>query len=112
MFNVSKFLFAISLSSVLLACGSDTLVLTPENVSDQNLSNGINIQKEMGNGFFVKGTPDAVKVPVGTKLSFAKSGERAVVKVVVTAPYINIYVDKPLDPIGDGYPNKVTVASH
>ena len=81
--------------------------LTPENLTDATWQNGVLIEKNGLNGFFVTG--DATKVPVsaGAHLNFAKSGDRIVTDVVVKAPYVNIYVDKPLDPVGDGYPNKV-----
>ena len=81
--------------------------LTPENLTDASWKNGILIQQNGLNGFFVTG--DSVKMaPVkGDRLTFAQSGERIVTDVVVNDKYINIYVDKPLDPIGDGFPHKV-----
>lgn len=110
--NVSdavKRFVAIFLFAVLAACGMGASSLAPENLSDQNWKNGIWVQKDGGNGFFVKGSPEDIKVVASTKLVFAKSGERVVTKVVVSGPYINIFVDKPLDPEGDGYPNKIAV---
>lgn len=108
--NTVKVAVAISLAVLLVACGMGVSSFVPENLSDQNWKNGIWIQKDGGNGFFVKGSIDDIKVAASTKLIFAKSGERVVTKVVVSGPYINIFVDKPLDPEGDGYPNKVAVA--
>jgi len=44
---------------------------------------------------------------IGEKLRFAKSGERTITEVIVAPPYINVYVDKQLDPEGDGFPNRI-----
>lgn len=80
--------------------------MTPENLSNDSWKNGIWIEKNGLNGFFFTG--NASNAPkVGTHLNFAHSGDRIVVDVVIKAPYVNVYVDKPLDPVGDGFPNKV-----
>lgn len=80
--------------------------VTPENLSNDSWKNGIWIEKKELNGFFYTG--DASNAPkVGSHLTFAHSGDRVVTDVVIKAPYVNVYVDKPLDPAGDGYPNKV-----
>ena len=81
--------------------------LTPENLTNETWQNGVLIEKNGLNGFFVTGDAAKVPVSVGAHLTFAKSGDRIVTNVVVKAPYVNIYVDKPLDPVGDGFPNKV-----
>ncbi len=97
----------LAVGSFLTACGSSEVQLTPENLTDANWKNGIWI-KDGRNGFFITADAGKVKVPVGSKLLFAKSGERIVTEVLVSPPYINIYVDKQLDTEGDGFPNKVT----
>jgi hypothetical protein len=80
--------------------------LTPENVTNTTWKNGVWVENSSMNGFFFTG--DATVAPAkGAHLTFAKSGDRVVTDVIVKAPYVNIYVDKPLDPVGDGYPNKV-----
>lgn len=81
--------------------------LTPADVSDVTWKNGILIKKDELNGFFVMGDAAKVAPAIGSRLAFATSGVRIVREVVINAPYVNIYVDKPLDPIGDGYPHKV-----
>jgi hypothetical protein len=81
--------------------------LTPANVTNETWQNGILIEKKGLNGFFVTGEVASIAPAIGAHLTFAKSGDRVITDVVVTAPYVNIYVDKPLDPVGDGYPNKV-----
>jgi hypothetical protein len=89
------------------AAGVARAELAPENVTDVTWKNGILIKKDELNGFFIKGDAAVAAPAIGSRLTFAKSGERTVTQVVVNAPYINIYVDKPLDPVGDGFPNKV-----
>ena len=91
----------------LSGCNSSNNDLMPEKLSDNNWKNGVWILKDGRNGFFITADPALVKVSVGEKLMFAKSGDRIVTEVVVSPPYINIYVDRPLDPEGDGFPNKV-----
>lgn len=81
--------------------------LSPENVTDVTWKNGILLKKDELNGFFIKGDAASAAPAIGSHLTFAKSGERTVTEVVINAPYVNIYVDKPLDPVGDGFPNKV-----
>lgn len=118
--KASIFMFAASL--LLSACNSsdnksslspekltdNKSSLSPEKLSDANWKNGVWILKDGRNGFFIAADAGKVQLPVGAKLTFAKSGERVVTEVVVSTPYINIYVDKPLDPDGDGFPSKVT----
>lgn len=86
---------------------STGIELLPANVTDATWKNGILIKKDALNGFFVTGEASKVATAVGSHLIFAKSGVRTVTEVVINAPYVNIYVDKPLDPVGDGYPNVV-----
>lgn len=81
--------------------------LSPENITNQTWQNGVLIEKTGLNGFFVSGDAASVAPAKGAHLHFAKSGDRVVTEIVVNPPYVNIYVDKPLDPVGDGYPNKV-----
>jgi hypothetical protein len=92
---------------VLSACGSSDNQLTPEKLTDTNWKNGVWILKDGRNGFFITADSTKVQVSVGNVLKFSKSGERVVKDVIVSPPYINIYVDKPLDPEGDGFPNNV-----
>ena len=80
----------------------------PENLTDDNWQNGVWVQKDGRNGFFFASNPSTTTITVGQKLTFSKSGERAVTEVTSNGPYVNIYVDQPLDAVGDGYPNKVT----
>ncbi|WP_018604632.1 hypothetical protein [Uliginosibacterium gangwonense] len=94
---------------VLSACDSPNSQLTPDKLTDANWKNGIWILKDGRNGFFITSESAKPTVSVGTVLKFAKSGERVVKDVIVAPPYINIYVDKPLDPDGDGFPNKVVI---
>jgi hypothetical protein len=89
------------------ACSPSEVQLSPEKLSDTNWKNGIWTVKDGRNGFFISADAGKVQLQAGTRLKFAKSGERTVTAVSVTPPYINIFVDKPLDPDGDGFPNKV-----
>lgn len=98
-----------SICLFLSGCDSFQNKLTPTQLSDINWKNGIWIQKDGKHGFFITADFEKVKVPTGTKLTFAKSGARIVTEVVSSPPYINIFVDKPLDPDGDGFPNKILI---
>jgi len=80
--------------------------MTPENLSNESWKNGVWIEKNGLNGFFMTGNASTAP-KVGSHLTFAQSGDRIVTDVVVKAPYVNVYVNKPLDPVGDGFPNKV-----
>ena len=101
--------FVLAASVIMSSCGFFESTLAPEQLSDANWKNGVWVQKDGRNGFFITADAGKVNVKVGTKLIFAKSGELIVTEVAVTPPYINIYVNKPLDPEGDGFPNKVIV---
>lgn len=98
---------AIAILMVLSGCGGETQVAA--NISDVNWKNGVWVQKDGRNGFVIEAAPEKTDIAVSSKLEFAKSGERKVKEVVVSPPFINIFVDGALDPVGDGYPNKVAV---
>lgn len=105
-------LIAVMFSVVIGGCGLGDSHLIPEKLSDQNWKNGVWIQKDGKHGFFFSGDASKVKVKTGANLVFAKSGERSVTEVTVSGPYVNVFVNKPLDPEGDGWPNKVTITSN
>jgi hypothetical protein len=108
MFLSKKFLLLSSVFFIAIsACSKAGIEIQPVNNSDVNWKNGVWIQKDGRSGFFINQTPDVGSFSVGEKLKFAKSGERNITEVVVVPPFINVYVDKPLDPEGDGYPNKI-----
>jgi len=91
------------------AKGTNTGPQTVANISDQNWKNGVWIQKDGRNGLVIEAAPENAGIAVSAKLKFAKTGERTVKEVVVSPPFINIFVDGALDPSGDGYPNKVSL---
>lgn len=98
---------AIAILMVLSGCGDGSQVAA--NISDVNWKNGVWIQKDGRTGFVIEATPEKAGIAVSSKLVFAKAGERTVKEVIVSPPFINIFVDGALDPIGDGYPNKLSV---
>jgi hypothetical protein len=99
------------LHATMSAYGLTGVTMSPEQLSDVNWKNGVWVQKDGRNGFFITADAGKVKVSTGTKLSFAKSGERVVTDIALSPPYINIFVDMPLDPEGDGFPNKVIISN-
>ena len=75
------------------------------NLSDQNWKNGISLKQ---NVFFIS-KRSSVILKVGDTLEFP-TGTRNIVKIDKNSKYENIYVDgKKLDPIKDGYPNKIKI---
>lgn len=85
--------------------------LLPENINDQNWQNGISKFSE--NSFVLLSRKNLTKWPlIGTKLQF-QSGLRKVTQIKRDNTYINITVDgTKLDPIIDGYPNKIKVVEN
>lgn len=75
--------------------------------------NGVSL-KQAGMFFFVLEAQDAIPIMAGDRLIFAKTGEAVIKKVYRMAgqgKYSNIIVtvDRPIDPVGDGNPNSITV---
>jgi hypothetical protein len=107
--NMKKTAFFLAAATLFLtACEPADTRLSPENLSDVNWKNGVWVMKDGRSGFFVTAEAEKLNLAPGAKLSFAKSGERVVTQVQVAPPYVNVFVDGPLDPEGDGYPNKVS----
>jgi hypothetical protein len=75
--------------------------------------NGIHLQTS-GQLFFAIERGDQTPVAAGDKMRFARSGEATVTRVDRQPredAFANVFVivDKPLDPVADGYPNPITV---
>lgn len=80
-------------------------MIKPYNLTDVNWKNGISIRE---NGFFI-GNSGNINIKKDYELEF-RTGIRKVVNVQNTGAYINIFVDgEKLDPIKDGYPNKIKI---
>lgn len=72
-------------------------------LTDENWQNGISLKS---NAFFIA-TSSNVSINVGDILEFP-TGKRKISNIHKNAEYTNIYVNgKKLDPIKDGYPNKI-----
>lgn len=78
------------------------------NLTDANWRNGISLGQ---NGFFIENNfLNRQSLQIGDKINFSYSGERTIVDLIYNNQYINIFVDgEKLDPIKDGYPNKIKI---
>jgi len=86
------------------------------NYSGQGYKNGVH-QKQDGRSnmfYFLRREADSDKdFNVGDTLVFAKTGKAIVQKIALSKPNQNglisvfVTIDKDIDPIGDGYPNKI-----
>lgn len=83
--------------------------LIAENLTDVNWKKGVWILKDGRNGFFITGVLNKVNLTVGSKLKFSRSGERIITDVQEYPPFIQVFVNKPLDPDSDGFPHKIAI---
>ena len=91
-----------------IGCGfpfysSKELTLQAENFSDATWLNGIH---RGGIGFFTYDRCKIIHLKIGDTLTFNTSGQRKVVKIVNGMVWLD---GSSLDPVGDGYPNKIQV---
>ena len=126
--------------SVLVACDNGTNTINATNDSDQSASSEIVVptqdvrpftttnnfsDKEWKNGVLQKDgrtnifyilqlEKEPLKIKIGDSLVFAKTGEATVEKVAPMSlnGKISVFItlDKDIDPVGDGYPNKIYLA--
>lgn len=82
--------------------------LLPEGLSDNNWENGIWIRQDGQNGFFIISNENMGGIKLGSRLKFAKSGERTVTAIHANGQYVNIFVNGNLVP-QDGFPQRVIV---
>lgn len=88
------------------------------NFSDAEWKNGVQQKEGRTNVFyFLQKNGEPLNLKVGDTLSFAKTGNAAVQKIAPSAPNQNgiisvfVTIDRDIDPIGDGFPNKVFLQS-
>jgi hypothetical protein len=92
--------------------------ITANNFSDTEWKNGVLNKDGRTNLFyFLQQSGESQKLMIDNKLRFAKSGDAVVQKITPSVPNQNgiisvfVTIDKDLDPIGDGYPNKIFIIS-
>lgn len=93
---------------------SGRAAIVANNYTDNTWKNGINISGGGQNMFyFLINSVDANPIKVGDRLGFNKTGDAAVLKMEIlqqgTVFSVFVTVDKPLDPVGDGFPNAIQV---
>lgn len=93
---------------------SGRAAIVANNYTDATWKNGINVSGGGQNGFyFLVNSVDANPIKVGDRLGFNKTGDAAVLKMDIAQQgavfAVFVTVDKPLDPVGDGFPNAIQV---
>lgn len=76
------------------------------NLTDKNWKNGISLAQS---SFFIENNfLNRYSLKVGDNIEFSHSGIRNIINLTYSNQYINIFIDgEKLDPIKDGYPNKI-----
>lgn len=97
------------------ALGGEKKILRPNNFSGSGWRNGVRIESGSNCFYFLAPWTSDLEVAPGDVVEFATTGRANVIGVEASPQNglmsIFVTVDRPIDPVGDGFPNKVLVES-
>lgn len=95
--------------------GGEKISITPNNFSGAGWRNGIRTDGASNMFYFIAPRISETRFGCGDTIEFAKSGNATIVSIEPSQQNgimcVYVTVDKPIDPVGDGFPNRVFVTS-
>jgi hypothetical protein len=90
-------------------------VLVPNNFSGSGWLNGVRTEGESNTFYFLAPSTSELNISIGAVVEFAATGRARVVRINPSQQNgvlsVFVTVDRSIDPIGDGFPNRVFVQS-